>query len=266
MPSRKGTRYKDAQGRQVKTGPATKEWPQTRRFASTFTNIIAILALFILVYALQHFTGWFTDHRTPTEIKTDQTVTEAIHEAIKETTKQNEVEVLPPPPPPQVESQPIKETISEAEVAAIEQPAPEKTEKEKPPRYQPRSRRISRRTLEAGLVARHRATVDDLDNEEARLRYQENNRILASGGTIPEEHVPRTTAKTSRTSRHDLDVRLAEEHLVTVEDLDNEAARRRYQEQNRILASGGTYPSGYSPRSAAYTSADDFIPFERQKP
>ena len=266
MPSRKGTRYKDAQGRQVKTGPATKEWPQTRRFASTLTNIIAILALFILVYVLQHFTGWFTDHKTPTEVKTDHAVTEAIQQAIKETTKEDDVEVLPPPPPPRVESETVKGTISEAKVVAIEQPAPEEIKEEKPQRYQPRYRRISRRTQETKLAARHRATVDDLDNEEARLRYLNHNKTLARGGKIPEDHPTWSRSTRRPTRRPGLETGLAAEHGATVEDLDNETARHRYQEQNKILARGGTYPSGYSPRSAAYTSADDFIPFERQKP
>lgn len=268
MPSRKGTRYKEARGRQVKTDPATKEWPKTRRFASTLTNIIAILALFILVYVLQHFTGWFTDHKAPTEVKTDHAVTEGIQQAIMETAKEDEVEVLPPPPPPQAKSETVKETISEAKVAATDQPAPapEEIKEEKTQRYQPRHRRISRRTRETRLAARHRATVDDLDNEEARLRYLNHNKGLAHGAKIPEDHS--TWSKTTHrpTRRPGLETSLAAEYGATVEDLDNEAARHRYQEQNRILASGGTIPEGYSPRSAAYSSVDDFIPFERQKP
>ena len=78
----------------MRTGPKTAGRPRSRRFASTLTNLIAILALFVLVYALQHFAGWFTDHKAPTEIESDQTVTEAIQEAIKETAKKDEIEVL----------------------------------------------------------------------------------------------------------------------------------------------------------------------------
>ena len=262
MLSRKGTRYKDAQRGHMRTGPKTAGRPRSRRFASTLTNLIAILALFVLVYALQHFAGWFTDHKVPTEVESDQTVTKVTQRATKTVTigdaGGSQVKRLTPPVSPQVESESVTETISSTKVAATEQHPVEEIKKKKRPH------RLSRRRLETRGATKHRVMVGDLDNEAARLRYRDNNRTLASGGTIPEDHHTWSSTKPRRTSRYDLDVRLMEEHLVAVENLDNEASRRRYQDHNRILASGGTIPEGYSPWSAASTTADDFIPFEQR--
>lgn len=245
----------------MRTGPKTAGRQRSRRFASTLTNLIAILALFVLVYALQHFAGWFTDHKAPTEVESDQTVTEVTQQETKTVTIDDaggsQVKRLTPPASPQVESESVTETFSSTKVVATERRPVEKIKKKKRPH------RLSRRRRKTRGATKHPVTVEDLDNEAARLRYRDNNRTLASGGTIPEDDHTWSTAKPRRTSRYDLDVRLAEEHLVAVEDLDNEASRRRYQDHNRILASGGTVPEEEQSWSAAPTTADDFIPFER---
>lgn len=163
---------------------------------------------------------------------------------------------LPAPPPVQIplEPEPNEWKKPEAEPqAVVELPT-------KDPVIQPFEGKIAAKTTKEYYHAEEEISAAELDSETARQKYLEENRRLSSGKAKIEKS-PTHAAAAPRPAASELDKEAAQRFDASSKyDLDDEAARRKYLEENKRLSR--VLKTDAKPQPSPKRASDEYIPFE----
>lgn len=163
---------------------------------------------------------------------------------------------LPTPPPVQIPLEPEPNEWEKPEVepqAVVELPT-------KDPVIQPFERKTATKPIKESRHAEEEISPAELDSGTARQKYLEENRRLSSGKAKIEKS-PTHAAATLPPAASELDKEAARRFDAPSKyDLDDEAARRRYLEENKSLSR--VVKTDAKPQPPPKRISDEYIPFE----
>ncbi len=164
---------------------------------------------------------------------------------------------------------PVSQTLPPLEPVAVE-PEKEKAAVVELPVKEPEAKPVVLKaetkpvTKKSSSIAENEISPAELDGEEARRRYIEDNKRLSSGDAKIERS-PTKAAPRSASNELDREAATRFEPRSSY-DLDDEAARQKYNDENRRLSR--TVNTRERPkeeaRKPASTGGDEYIPFENR--
>ncbi|MFH1830456.1 MAG: hypothetical protein ABH871_06750 [Pseudomonadota bacterium] len=202
-------------------------------FRSTAINLTALLLLFTLVFVLQGWGKWIGIHGNDDAKKT--VASEIDSGADKKVAAVEAIETKPTPTHnPVAESKSSVYTLEEKPKAKL------KAEKKKTAikkqtikEYQVRRVKILRKDPYA---QDRQVGIEELDNELARQHYNADNRKRSEGlaaDTVAEKRYQPSHTYEHSAAEYDIAPSHTTERDVPIEELDGEAARQRYNAENR---------------------------------
>lgn len=236
-----------------------------RNYTSIFFNLLALAILLTAIVVL---------HQILKKPKSAEVKSVA---ALSQTEQQKETAKTAP-------AQPTATTQAKEPVAVVE--LEQKTEDKKPAEEPEKEtvtfkevktkpsvgKRISKRNEWKSPYADEGPPVEELDNESARQKYLNQNQRLSKG--IDTAPAPRSSSKTYEATEYDRRYTSGKTSQPayygsdSANDLDSEAARRHYLDENKRLSRELAYDPSKSrtspnPESSnAYRNSGEYIPFE----
>ncbi len=168
-------------------------------------------------------------------------------------------------PSPAVVIAPPENVVKSEPVAETKKSEPETTEAEaKPVVQKPETRR--EQITRTSVRAEEEISPTELDGEQAREKYMEDNRRLSSGKVKMAKSKTPAQQATSEPARSELDREAAKRFEPrSTYDLDDEGARQKYLDENKRLSRAVTTGEKQKKQAPATTSSsgnDEYIPFE----
>jgi hypothetical protein len=246
--------------------PAEKKNKSGRHPSNIIFNLIA-LALLLTVIVFLHQILRKPKASEPGDVKA---VAALPATAAAVTLPPVQIPVAAPAPASQAEAKteaPAKVELPEEKVQIVELPTKE-------PEARPVVIRTSKKnatTKTNSWSTEQEISAPELDGEEARQKYIDENRHLSSGKVktekSPTRAAPRPAYQASSAST-ELDREAGHRFEGrSSSDLDDETARQKYLEENRrVSKAGGTSrsPTQHAAPKPASTGGDEYIPFENR--
>jgi len=231
------------------------ERKKTARPSSNIVFNLIALALLLTVIVFLHQILKKPKQAEETQVKSVATLPAA------EKQPQAKAEVqLPAPPPVQIPLEPESKETKKAEAepqAVVELPA--KDTEIKP--VEKKSVANAKPAKKNAYRADEEISPAEFDGESARQKYIDENKRLSSGKAKVEKS-PTRAAKPAKAAS-ELDREAAHRFEAPSKyDLDDEAARQKYQDENKRLSRAEATGEKRKPQPPAKQTSDEFIPFE----